>query len=165
MLYAPVYICCSDAAQPPMLAEASLEPRLASNPGRCGISHACEDCARLSSWQMHSHIALQVVFTDDMETGFSNLVAILEDLQLDVPEAVDLLARFILRAVTDEVLPPAFVKTIPGGRACLHREGSGAWQDGVLMAERLLGLSCTGLLLTWVDACQPCSHAVPPSTR
>lgn len=52
-----------------------------------------------------------------MQVGFSNLVAILEDLQLDVPEAVDLLARFILRAVTDEVLPPAFVKTIPGGEA------------------------------------------------
>ena len=85
-----------------------------------------------------------------METGFSNLVASLEDLQLDVPEAVDLLARFILRAVTDEVLPPAFVKTIPGGRAFPRREVSSALQGGILVPERLPDSTthALGLLLT-----------------
>ena len=50
-----------------------------------------------------------------MQTGFTNLVNSLEDLQLDVPEAVDLLSRFVMRAITDEVLTPAFPRLIPGG--------------------------------------------------
>ena len=57
----------------------------------------------------------QVVPREDMETGLANLVNSLDDLLLDVPEAIDLLARFIMRAVTDEVLTPAFPRLIPGG--------------------------------------------------
>ena len=112
-------------AQLQLMVKADLEHGAGGAQGGCGdaclqqpagfssLLPACQH-AQLGS-ETHKADLAQVVPTEDVETGFSNLVANLEDLQLDVPEAVDLLARFILRAVTDEVLPPAFVKTIPGG--------------------------------------------------
>ena len=51
-----------------------------------------------------------------MQKGFLNLVYSVDDLKIDVPEAPDLVATFIARAVVDDILPPAFVdKLLPDG--------------------------------------------------
>ena len=41
--------------------------------------------------------------------GFDALLAQLNDLSLDTPNAAELLGNFIARAVADDCLPPAFV--------------------------------------------------------
>lgn len=52
---------------------------------------------------------LQVVRPAQMRKGFQTLIAALDDLCLDVPEAADLLALFIARAIVDDILPPSFL--------------------------------------------------------
>ena len=42
-----------------------------------------------------------------------------EDLSLDVPAADDLVAHFIARAVTDDILPPAFLSQLSSGAPAL----------------------------------------------
>lgn len=42
--------------------------------------------------------------------GFSKLVESADDLIVDIPDTVDVLALFIARAVVDDILPPAFLK-------------------------------------------------------
>ncbi|XP_028763956.1 uncharacterized protein LOC114722168 [Neltuma alba] len=42
--------------------------------------------------------------------GFSKLVESADDLIVDIPDAVDVLALFLARAVVDDILPPAFLK-------------------------------------------------------
>jgi len=46
----------------------------------------------------------------EIEDGFQLLLYRLPDLVLDVPNAPQILAKFVSRAIYDEVLPPAFVK-------------------------------------------------------
>ncbi|KAK9121964.1 hypothetical protein Syun_019581 [Stephania yunnanensis] len=41
--------------------------------------------------------------------GFSKLVESTDDLVVDIPDAVDILAVFVARAVVDDILPPAFL--------------------------------------------------------
>ena len=43
----------------------------------------------------------------------------IEDLKLDVPAADDLVAHFIARAVTDDILPPAFLSQLSSGAPAL----------------------------------------------
>jgi programmed cell death protein 4 len=57
----------------------------------------------------------QVIQPDQMQKGFLNVVSAVEDLQIDVPEAPDLVANFVARAVVDDILPPAFVDRLPSG--------------------------------------------------
>ncbi|KAM2576827.1 hypothetical protein TB2_002561 [Malus domestica] len=42
--------------------------------------------------------------------GFCKLVESADDFFLDIPDAVDVLALFIARAVVDDIIPPAFLK-------------------------------------------------------
>jgi programmed cell death protein 4 len=44
-----------------------------------------------------------------MGTGFERLFESLDDLRLDVPNARALAAKFLARAIADEILPPAFL--------------------------------------------------------
>jgi len=46
---------------------------------------------------------------DDVKLGFSRMLGSLDDLSLDCPDASDLLAKFLARAVVDEIIPPAFI--------------------------------------------------------
>lgn len=46
---------------------------------------------------------------EDIERGFTRLLSGLEDLALDVPDAPQIMACFLARAVADEALPPAFL--------------------------------------------------------
>lgn len=50
-----------------------------------------------------------------MQKGFLSLVQSVDDLQIDVPGAPDLIATFVARAVIDDILPPSFVEKLPSG--------------------------------------------------
>ncbi|KAF8061907.1 MRF1 [Scenedesmus sp. PABB004] len=63
---------------------------------------------------------------DQVQKGFARLVESLDDLVLDVPNAVELLALFIARGVVDDVLPPA----------CVARWAAGAPEGSTLAALR-----------------------------
>ena len=52
---------------------------------------------------------LQAVRPAQMQKGFQDLVMALDDLSLDVPDAPELLAMFVSRAIVDDILPPAFL--------------------------------------------------------
>lgn len=57
----------------------------------------------------------QIIPSDQVRKGFDALIESVDDTALDVPEAAELLALFIARAVVDDVLPPAFAsKYVPG---------------------------------------------------
>jgi len=43
--------------------------------------------------------------------GFQAALNSIDDLTLDTPDAVDVLSKFLARAIVDEVIPPAFLKT------------------------------------------------------
>ena len=50
----------------------------------------------------------------EMETGFVATVDALEDLVLDVPQAVEWVSQFTCRAIADDILPPSLVKDVSG---------------------------------------------------
>lgn len=53
-----------------------------------------------------------------MASGFTRLLASVDDLILDIPDAVHLLALFLGRAIVDEMLAPAFLAAaLPSLRA------------------------------------------------
>ncbi|KHN32821.1 Programmed cell death protein 4 [Glycine soja] len=51
-----------------------------------------------------------VVDPSQVYKGFSKLVESADDLIVDIPDTVEILALFIARAVVDDILPPAFLK-------------------------------------------------------
>lgn len=55
----------------------------------------------------------QLMTAEHVSRGFSALVDCLEDLVLDVPDAIAMASIFIARAVVDDILPPAFVTHLP----------------------------------------------------
>lgn len=62
-----------------------------------------------------SRLYHEVIQADQMQKGFRNLLASVDDLKLDVPAAEDDLALFLARAVVDDILPPAFLQKVPCG--------------------------------------------------
>eukprot|EP01026_Neomeris_dumetosa_P035830 TRINITY_DN2880_c0_g1_i2.p1 TRINITY_DN2880_c0_g1~~TRINITY_DN2880_c0_g1_i2.p1 ORF type:complete len:567 (-),score=105.96 TRINITY_DN2880_c0_g1_i2:477-2108(-) len=62
--------------------------------------------------ELLSDLFPQVIPADQMSMGFLRLLASVEDLVLDIPEAVQLLALFLGRAIVDEALTPAFLQTV-----------------------------------------------------
>ncbi|KAG1680411.1 hypothetical protein FOA52_015502 [Chlamydomonas sp. UWO 241] len=60
-----------------------------------------------------SSLYAEVIPPEQVRKGFMSVVDSIEDTLLDVPDAPELLAQFIARAVVDDVLPPAIVAKIP----------------------------------------------------
>lgn len=54
----------------------------------------------------------QVLSSDQVAAGFVRLLCSADDLVLDCPDVVHLLALFLGRAIVDEVLPPAFLTQV-----------------------------------------------------
>lgn len=54
-----------------------------------------------------------------MQKGFLSLVQAVDDLQIDVPDAPNLIATFVARAVIDDILPPSFVERLRSGKKLL----------------------------------------------
>lgn len=74
----------------------------------------------LAAWQAVDVDTTQVIQPEQMQKGFLTVVAAVDDLQIDVPDAPDLVANFVARAVVDDILPPAFVDKLPPGMAMRH---------------------------------------------
>lgn len=53
---------------------------------------------------------LRILSEDDFLWGFSHLLGSIDDLVLDCPSAMEFVAKFLIRAVTDEVIPPSFLE-------------------------------------------------------
>ena len=66
--------------------------------------------------QLLSALYTDVISDDQVQKGFAEVVLSVEDLQLDVPDAVDETAAFVARAVVDDVLPPSFVRRLPASK-------------------------------------------------
>ncbi|MEW5308264.1 MAG: hypothetical protein WDW38_000237 [Sanguina aurantia] len=60
-----------------------------------------------------SSLYAEVLPPAELQKGFLALIEGVDDLQLDVPAAPDMLATFLARAVADDILPPAIVTRIP----------------------------------------------------
>ncbi|XP_010243352.1 PREDICTED: uncharacterized protein LOC104587437 [Nelumbo nucifera] len=56
-----------------------------------------------------STLYADVIDPQQVYKGFSKLVQSSDDLVVDIPDTVDVLALFIARAVVDDILPPAFL--------------------------------------------------------
>ena len=56
-----------------------------------------------------SALYADVIAPEQMAKGFSKLLESVEDLSLDIPDAVELLSLFLARAVVDDILPPAYL--------------------------------------------------------
>ncbi|KAK8548935.1 hypothetical protein V6N12_061836 [Hibiscus sabdariffa] len=56
-----------------------------------------------------SSLYADVIDAPQVYRGFSKLVESADDLIVDIPDTVDILALFISRAVVDDILPPAFL--------------------------------------------------------
>ena len=91
-------------------------------------------------------------------------VAVLEDfneLVLDVPDAADVMALFIGRAIVDEILPPAFLERLtppPGSELERCKRAALAHMRALHSAERLL--RCWG---SGAPTCFNSLFASPPS--
>uniref|UniRef100_A0A1J3GUX4 Programmed cell death protein 4 n=1 Tax=Noccaea caerulescens TaxID=107243 RepID=A0A1J3GUX4_NOCCA len=57
-----------------------------------------------------STLYADVIDPPEVYRGFNKLVASADDLSVDIPDAVDILAVFVARAIVDDILPPAFLK-------------------------------------------------------
>jgi programmed cell death protein 4 len=55
-----------------------------------------------------------VLSQEDIARGFDELLACLDDLRLDTPDAHNLLGQFIARCVADDCLPPKFITNYKG---------------------------------------------------
>ncbi|KAJ4756394.1 Programmed cell death protein 4 [Rhynchospora pubera] len=66
-----------------------------------------------------------------IKLGFMNLLESVEDLSVDIPNAVDLLAIFIARAVVDDILPPVFLARARGSLS-----GNSKGMEALQVAEK-----------------------------
>ena len=62
----------------------------------------------------HTHHPLQAISSDQVQKGFSRTLEAVDDLVLDVPDAVEQLANFVARAVVDDILPPCLLSRVHG---------------------------------------------------
>ena len=85
--------------------------------------------------------AMQVIYPEQMQKGFEATINSLDDLVLDVPEAPELLALFMARAVVDDVIPPVMVSrthTDDGTRAFEMRKKAEVHLSARHCTERML---------------------------
>ncbi|KAF3796600.1 Programmed cell death protein 4 [Nymphaea thermarum] len=79
-----------------------------------------------------SSLYSDVISSEQIATGFMKLLESADDLALDIPGAVDILALFVSRAVVDDILPPVFLSH---AKSSLPEGSKGA--EAVLAAEKL----------------------------
>ncbi|XP_065846932.1 MA3 DOMAIN-CONTAINING TRANSLATION REGULATORY FACTOR 2 isoform X1 [Euphorbia lathyris] len=69
-----------------------------------------------------SALYADIIDPSQVYKGFSKLVECADDLIVDIPDTIDILALFIARAVVDDILPPSFLKK---EMACLPADSKG----------------------------------------
>lgn len=81
---------------------------------RCSACAAnAQDHERELVSQLISNLYDGAVSPHEIARGFEILISRIDDLTIDNPQAPTLLAAFLVRAVVDDVLPPAFVRQNP----------------------------------------------------
>jgi len=70
--------------------------------------------------QLFAALRLSIAPEDQFCEAFQIILNKLEEIVIDIPQAVDMTSKFMARAVIDEVVPPSFVKTCD--LADLHAE-------------------------------------------
>ncbi|AQK78411.1 Programmed cell death protein 4 [Zea mays] len=78
-----------------------------------------------------SYLYGNVVSSTQIRLGFVLLLEAVDDLAVDIPDVVDVLALFIARAVVDDILPPAFLSN-----AKVSLSGSSKGMQVVQIAEK-----------------------------
>ncbi|KAH7435692.1 hypothetical protein KP509_06G075400 [Ceratopteris richardii] len=58
-----------------------------------------------------SSLYADVISPEQVIKGFTKLVESADDLLIDIPDAVDILALFVARAIVDDILPPSFLQS------------------------------------------------------
>jgi len=61
--------------------------------------------------KLFSALYSKVISAEQFEQGFQIVLDKIDDVALDVPDVADVLAKFLARAVVDEIVPPAFLKS------------------------------------------------------
>jgi hypothetical protein len=69
----------------------------------------------------------RVISPSEMETGFVATVDSLDDLVLDVPQAVEWVSQFTCRAIADDILPPSLVKDDAAGEWASYSPSLRSW--------------------------------------
>lgn len=87
-----------------------------------------------------------VIFPPEMlQKGFESIIESLDDTSLDVPDAQNLVALFIARAVCDDILPPSFVARIStDSDSSLITNGLKAKVEQLLAGQHSKILKCWG---------------------
>lgn len=88
----------------------------------------------------------EALSSEEMKRGFYDVISSIQDLSLDVPDASDLLALFICRAVSDDALPPAFVHKLGPGGEDQDDDAVGGGSDAGLGSLEALRTKCEGHL-------------------
>jgi len=80
--------------------------------------------------KMISELFLDVFDRSDIWQGFQTVLDSVEDNVLDIPQAVDMVGKFIARSIADDVLPPSFLDTA----ICPSKQAT----DAVMLARGLI---------------------------
>ncbi|KAJ8984628.1 hypothetical protein NQ317_009856 [Molorchus minor] len=75
-----------------------------------------------------------IINESDISKAFENLLANLNDLILDIPDAPTVIGNFIARAVADDCIPPKFIMTMKG------KSDNKDFQEALLHADTLLSM-------------------------
>lgn len=102
-----------------------------------------------------SNLYGQYISPPQMQKGFVSILEGLDDLILDVPDAVEVMSLFICRAITDEILPPSFIgRLIPPPASALEelKHKCTSHLDQKHSAERLMRCWGADAKLAFADA-------------
>jgi len=110
------YLCSHDTAEVARrLCELRVPPDRQHLVVRVGIEMGMErkDYDRELVSQLLSRLFGEQLTRVEVARGFELMLERVDDLTVDNPQAPTLLAAFLVRAVSDDLLPPAFVRTTP----------------------------------------------------
>ena len=92
-----------------------------------------------------SALYVDVIQPDQVIEGFTKLVESSDDLVIDIPDALDILALFVARAIVDDILPPSFIhkvtQTLPEGSKghnVIHKAEKSYLSPPLHASERIL---------------------------
>ncbi|EDQ89336.1 uncharacterized protein MONBRDRAFT_8187 [Monosiga brevicollis MX1] len=90
----------------------------------------CHNSVRESYSQLLAELQVRNLIPEAyFERAYNTLIDRLPDLMLDVPDAIDALAKFMARSVSDDCLPPAFILNHPLAHARTRSRQASASQS------------------------------------
>ncbi|XP_069140774.1 programmed cell death protein 4-like [Argopecten irradians] len=96
----------------------TLKPKVIEMILSMALDHKCTH--RELSSILISDLYGKVLTSDDIASGFDDVLNSLSDLTIDTPEAPVVIGQFIARAVADDCLPPKYMRSYKGNVECEH---------------------------------------------